>query len=107
MKRKTLAPSPFVSIPDAALIAKVHVKTIYLLVRAGIIPSYGRPRTLRVKLSDVLPLWLPTPSKKSIKSEAAARALANNIRWAERELNKARALYASELEKQAEASKCA
>jgi hypothetical protein len=77
MKTRALDPSPFLSIPDAASIANLHPLTVYRMVRRGIIPSYGRPGSLRVKLIDILPAHKASITKQSIRATEMMRA-----RWA-------------------------
>lgn len=52
----------FLSITDAAKVAKVDISTLRRWIAAGKVPIYGRRGTYRVMLSDVLP---PATSRRS------------------------------------------
>jgi hypothetical protein len=46
-------------VPIAAAIAKMHVKSVYRLIRAGKIRCFGRRGSYRVSVSDLLPVVEP------------------------------------------------
>jgi hypothetical protein len=49
-------PPDLESIPTAARIARVHIRTIQLWIKRGYITRYGRPKAYRVSLSEVIPI---------------------------------------------------
>jgi excisionase family DNA binding protein len=62
--RAVLAPlgqmaSGFLSIREAALITKSGEETIRRAIRRGSIPAYGVKGRLRVRLQDVMPVYVP------------------------------------------------
>lgn len=44
----------FLKVSEAAALARCHPETLYRWFRRGELPLYGRPGTLRVRLSDIL-----------------------------------------------------
>lgn len=52
-------PDYYLTIPEAAEVIGVAKPTIRRWIRKGLLPSYGRKGTIRVKLSELLP---PAPS---------------------------------------------
>lgn len=48
-------PSDLVSVPQAALMARVSPRTIWKLIRTGRIPAWGPPKCYRVSISQLLP----------------------------------------------------
>ena len=61
--RTPLAPltvsTGFFSVRDAAAMTQTGEETIRRAIRAGRIPAYGSAGRLRVRLSDVLPQYVP------------------------------------------------
>jgi hypothetical protein len=62
---KALAPlGEWLDIPTAAAIAKMPVRTLRKWIRQGRVQAYGRPRMVRVRMSDVLPAYTPPECRK-------------------------------------------
>jgi hypothetical protein len=49
-----------VSVPEAARRAKMTPRTIWGLIRAGLIPAWGTPKCYRVSMDYLLPRVKPT-----------------------------------------------
>jgi excisionase family DNA binding protein len=72
--RTKLAPlanfgSGLFSIREAAVMTKTGEETIRRAIRAGSIPAYGSRGRLRIRLSDVLPVYVP--QRKPTRNERA------------------------------------
>ena len=72
--RTKLAPlanfgSGLFSIREAAVMTKTGEETIRRAIRAGSIPAYGSRGRLRIRLSDVLPVYVP--QRKATRDERA------------------------------------
>jgi excisionase family DNA binding protein len=72
--RAKLAPlanfgSGLFSIREAAVMTKTGEETIRRAIRAGSIPAYGSRGRLRIRLSDVLPVYVP--QRKAARDERA------------------------------------
>jgi excisionase family DNA binding protein len=72
--RTKLAPltnfgSGLFSIREAAVMTKTGEETIRRAIRAGMIPAYGSRGRLRIRLSDVLPVYVP--QRKATHDERA------------------------------------
>ena len=58
--------SGFFSISEAAAIVNAGEETIRRAIRAGRIPAYGSAGRLRVRLSDLMPQYVPKSKKARI-----------------------------------------
>jgi hypothetical protein len=53
-----------VTVPEAARRAQVSPRTIWGLIRAGIIPAWGTPKCYRVSMDYILPRVEPTAVRR-------------------------------------------
>lgn len=73
----------FLTIPEAAVIARIHARTLYRLIANGRIPAYGFLNAYRVKLSDVLSPVKPQRRKQGARASSKRARLANSVAQAE------------------------
>jgi len=76
--QRTINTADLASIPHAARLLGLHVKSVYRIVESGRIPAYGSRGRLRVCLSDLLPKVEPrrrvlNKLKKAVPSGVAPR----------------------------------
>jgi excisionase family DNA binding protein len=58
-REPTPSPLEFLTVTEAANQIGIHPETLRRRIRAGTLRAYGRPRTLRVKLKDLLQPYRP------------------------------------------------
>jgi hypothetical protein len=72
--RSQSPPQDLRTVRTAAVLAQVHVKTIYRWATAGKVQLYGHPGAYRVPMSQVLPIAQPKRKKRTASPDERAGA---------------------------------